>query len=197
MNPNKLNLGIPAYGRGFNNQNGTNPYPGLPWQQTAGGYQPTNPGSISKQEGYLNYYEITGASTGTGQHFTSVNINGTTSTTYAASAIYGCFCSFDGAGTVLNGQAIPNTVATKAQYAKTLGLGGVMVWALDADDVLGGFPVTNSAARVKGSNVATIGIPGENTYGQQNGNNFFNGTPSVGKALKGKNVKKVIQKNKK
>lgn len=172
----KLNLGIPAYGRGFNNPNGTAATPGSPWLPSGNppALNPTNAGPISNQAGYLNYYEITDSSQGTGAHFQNVIQDPTSQTSYAQSPVYGCFCSFDYAGTPLNGQTIQNSVANKAQYVLDYQLGGAMIWALDCDDINNGFPVLNSLINTfknpaKKFGATNVGQAGSSVFGPTSG----------------------------
>ncbi len=130
----KIVLGLASYGHSFggvNNLSSTDYSPGKPFTSSG------QAGPSTSSPGMLAYYEIADA-IASGQL-----IFGTDSVTQTAIGYNSAsqqWVSFD----------TPETIALKAQYAKSLGLAGVMLWAIDDDEYAWGdkFPNLKSAYNV-------------------------------------------------
>jgi chitinase len=127
----KIVLGLATYGHsygGVQNLSSTSNAPGLAF--TSSGQAGPSTGS----PGMLSYYEIADMIALNQLTFGSDPI---TETAYAYNTTSKEWISFD----------TPQTIALKAQYAKSLSLGGVMFWAIDDDEYAWGtkFPNIRSA----------------------------------------------------
>ncbi|MPC61957.1 Chitinase-3-like protein 1 [Portunus trituberculatus] len=117
MPANKITLGIPLYGRCWTlNGHDTGYY--------ASASKHTGAGPYTKQQGILGYNEICEKIS---QGWTVVN-DPAMNEPYAYSLRDNrTWCSYDD----------QNSVKTKARYAKSRGLAGMMVWSIDTDDIKG------------------------------------------------------------
>jgi chitinase len=127
MPANKIVLGFPAYGKSFTlsdpNQNGLN-------APSAG---PGQAGDFTREAGMLAYYEIM-AKVNDGQMKLVNDANG--SYAYGGNQ----WVSFD----------VGADFTRKIQFAKSSGIGGLMLWAPDFDDFNNGYPLLSilSSARL-------------------------------------------------
>ncbi len=127
----KIVLGMPTYGHSYGGVAGlstSNYAPGLSFTSLG------NAGPSTATPGLLAYYEIADA-IALGQM--SFGTDSTTQTAIAYNSSTGQWVSFD----------TPDTIALKANYAKSLNLAGVMFWAIDDDEYAWGskFPNIRSA----------------------------------------------------
>jgi chitinase len=134
VDPQKIVLGLAGYGHsysGVENLTETSNGPGHVFSAAG------DAGPSTKSPGFLAYYEIADA-TATNQ--LTFGTDSTTQTAYGYNTSTQQWVSFD----------TPDTIALKAQYAKSLGLKGVMFWAIDDDEYAWGnrFPNLRSAYQV-------------------------------------------------
>jgi chitinase len=130
----KIVLGLAGYGHsysGVQNLSATNNGPGHVFSGAG------NAGPSTNSPGLLAYYEIADLIANKQMTFATDSI---TQTAYAYNTSTQQWVSFD----------TPETLALKAQYAKSLGLKGVMFWAIDDDEYAWGnkFPNLRSAYQV-------------------------------------------------
>jgi len=130
----KIVLGLAGYGHsysGVQNLSATNNGPGHVFSGAG------NAGPSTNSPGLLAYYEIADLIANKQMTFATDSI---TQTAYAYNTSTQQWVSFD----------TPETLALKAQYAKSLGLKGVMFWAIDDDEYAWGnkFPNVRSAYQV-------------------------------------------------
>jgi len=158
--PLKLNLGVAAYGRGFELPKGTN---------DNGLYCPTEGpivgGPHTGEAGMWSYLEILEAFNNDSLPvLPDATPHGWTDT------IDGCYkAPYTINGPYWIGYDNPESIALKAQMANYRGLGGIMVFGLDLDDFKGKFgesyPITKTAKRImdSGKSLAPEDIIGENS----------------------------------
>ena len=130
----KIVLGLATYGHsygGVQNLSPTNSSPGLPFAFAG------QAGPSTGSPGMLAYYEIADMIAGNQLTFATDSV---TQTAYAYNAASQEWVSFD----------TPQTIELKAQYAKSLGLAGIMFWAIDDDEYAWGdkFPNIKSGYNV-------------------------------------------------
>ncbi|XP_022901759.2 acidic mammalian chitinase-like [Onthophagus taurus] len=113
--PSKLNMGVGAYGRSFTLRSSGNTKVGAPTKGAG------KPGKYTGEGGYLGYNEIC----------ENVKAGWTEVWDDQQKVPY----AFKGNQWV--GYDNPKSIAIKVDYAKSRGLGGIMVWALDTDDFRG------------------------------------------------------------
>jgi len=125
----KINLGIPTYGRSFTLNNPSQHGVGVPFNQAG------EAGRYTGEKGFISYYEICEKLQAGAQVFDIPE-------QHAKYLLQGTqWVGFDDV----------DSVKEKACYAKQRGLGGVMYWALDLDDFKGStcnqgrYPLINAA----------------------------------------------------
>ncbi|XP_061496499.1 chitinase-3-like protein 1 [Anopheles gambiae] len=111
---NKLNLGIPFYGRSFKLAKPTVDGVGAPVSGVG------TPGPVTRQAGSLAYYEICNSSMLTRKQYDSVQV--------------GAFAS--GGGEWVSYDSV-ESIGQKCDVIAKYGLGGGMVWSIDMDDFTG------------------------------------------------------------
>lgn len=122
----KLVLGVPAYGRSYANVDLKKSV--KPRNKSRG---PGAAGKHTKQKGILSFYEISELL----QAGALVKVwDKITSTPYAYNLVTNEWVSFDD----------EKSVSLKTTYAKRMGLGGVMLWALALDDFKKGYPLLSA-----------------------------------------------------
>ncbi|XP_063366350.1 acidic mammalian chitinase-like [Cydia amplana] len=112
--PSKLVLGMGAYGKTFNLTSLNNTSTGAPITGIALG------GPYVAEDGTYSYYEICEDQINNAAEWNITEVEG--NYVYANKDLF--WVGYDN----------PNTITAKAQYAKTMGLGGIMYWAVDLDD---------------------------------------------------------------
>jgi len=115
MPPAKMVLGIPAYGRSFTLDDPSNNGIGAPT------HKPGAPGPYTKEAGFISYYEI-------------CDMLKTGVVHYAIPAQHAAYVT---SGSQWVGYDDQQSLREKACFARSLGLAGVMFWALDLDDFSG------------------------------------------------------------
>lgn len=130
ISPEKLVLGVPAYGRSYGNvlrlKESVRP------RNSSNG--PGAKGKYTKQDGILSFYEVDA------RLRDKTFVRGwdeVSSTPYAHSVLDKEWVSFEDA----------MSAALKAKYVKKMGLGGVMLWALPLDDFKNGYPLLSAINR--------------------------------------------------
>jgi chitinase len=125
--PDKLNLGMPTYGRTYivsdASQLASNSGPGKPFSG------PGPAGAATATPGILAYYEIMSDTSLVHQW------DPATSTPYAYNAQSGLWISYD----------TPQSIGYKVSHAIDANLGGAMLWAIDNDAFGDGAPLTTTA----------------------------------------------------
>lgn len=124
VNPKKLVLGVPAYGRSYGNVNLSRFFKNV--RNTSSG--PGRPGIYTKQPGILAYYEILELLKDKQYHQAWDKV---TQTPYLYNFSTKEWISYDD----------PKSVGLKVDYIKKMGLGGAMLWALPLDDFCNGYPL--------------------------------------------------------
>ncbi|XP_063623043.1 acidic mammalian chitinase-like [Cydia splendana] len=112
--PSKLVLGLGAYGKTFTLTSLNNTSTGAP--VTGAGAA----GPYVAEAGTYSYYEICEDQVNNAAEWNITEVEG--NYVYANKDLF--WVGYDN----------PNTIKAKAQYAKTMGLGGIMYWAVDLDD---------------------------------------------------------------
>ena len=128
--PSKIVLGLAGYGHSYSGVQGLTPEnsgPGAPFSGAG------SAGSSTKSPGFLAYYEIADF---IAQEQLTFGTDAITQTAYAYNSASQEWVSFD----------TPQTIALKAEYAKSLGLKGVMFWAIDDDEYTWGTTYPNLRA---------------------------------------------------
>lgn len=115
--PSKLVLGLGAYGKTFTLTSLNDTSTGAPF--TGAGAA----GPYVAEAGVYSYYEICEDQKYNATQWNITEVEG--SYVYANKDLF--WVGYDN----------PNTIKAKAQYAKTMGLGGIMYWAVDLDDFNG------------------------------------------------------------
>ncbi|XP_063623044.1 acidic mammalian chitinase-like [Cydia splendana] len=115
--PSKLVLGLGAYGKTFTLTSLNNTSTGAP--VTGAGAA----GPYVAEAGTYSYYEICEDQVNNAAEWNITEVEG--NYVYANKDLF--WVGYDN----------PNTIKAKAQYAKTMGLGGIMYWAVDLDDFSG------------------------------------------------------------
>jgi chitinase len=137
----KLNLGMPTYGRTYTVSNpsqlGSDSAPGKPFSG------PGPAGAATGTPGILAYYEIAGN--------TSLvqNWDNATLTPYAYNAQTGLWISYDN----------PESLGYKISYALGHNLGGAMIWAIDNDAFASGSPLISSVKGILDNPASAPVIP--------------------------------------
>ena len=127
VSPEKLVLGVPAYGRSYGNVRGLKKSV-KPRNSSKG---PGSVGKHTKQEGILAFYEVDSLIRDETLVRAWDEVSGTP---YAHNIVNHEWVSFDDAV----------SAALKAKYVKKMGLGGVMLWALPLDDFKNGYPLLSA-----------------------------------------------------
>lgn len=122
--PNKLVLGVPAYGRSYGQVSLSRFFKNV--RNNSKG--PGRPGPFTKQPGVLAYYEILALLKDQQYRYVWDKVS---STPYLYNLHTKEWISYDD----------PKSVALKMQYVKKMGLGGAMLWALPLDDFSAGYPL--------------------------------------------------------
>ncbi|XP_063623048.1 acidic mammalian chitinase-like [Cydia splendana] len=115
--PSKLVLGMGAYGKTFNLTSLNDTSTGAPVTGIAAG------GPYVAEDGTYSYYEICEDQMNNAAEWNITEVEG--NYVYANKDLF--WVGYDNV----------NTITAKAQYAKTMGLGGIMYWAVDLDDFSG------------------------------------------------------------
>jgi chitinase len=137
----KLNLGMPTYGRTYTVSNPsqleTDSGPGKPFSG------PGPAGAATGTPGILAYYEIAGDSSLT------QNWDDATLTPYAYNAQTGLWVSYES----------PQSLGYKISYALGHSLGGAMIWSIDNDAFAGGSPLITSVKGILDNPASAPVIP--------------------------------------